>query len=303
LLVEDLFAGYTDPMALTKQLDPRRIKALALDLDGTALGPDTVMSERTVRTLRACIARGIRVILCTGRSVKAAEKYRELIDARGPMVYYNGAEVSEAPSGRILKTVLLDPEVVEYCVDLSRREGIYYQVYLPGPALKDLVPNDSRNILMAERLTGETEMYRNHTGVQALIGDIKAALSRAVPPGCLKGMFLGESAVLDRIRPVLAERFGSRVYIAKTFVSFLETMDAAASKGRGLGAALEYLGLSPEEVIALGDEENDIPLFAAAGYSAAPANAKDPVRAAADRIIGPNTEDGPAAFLEELFGL
>jgi hydroxymethylpyrimidine pyrophosphatase-like HAD family hydrolase len=56
-------------------------------------------------------------------------------------------------------------------------------------------------------------------------------------------------------------------------------------------------------VIALGDEENDIPLFSVAGYSLAPANAKEPVRAAADRVIGPNTEDGVAAFLEEFFSL
>jgi hydroxymethylpyrimidine pyrophosphatase-like HAD family hydrolase len=219
------------------------------------------------------------------------------------MVYYNGAEVVEEPTGRVLRTALLDLGVVDFCVDLSRRRGIYYQAYFPGPDLPGLSPNDGRNILIAERQAGETVMYRNHTGIAALIGDIKALLAAPGLGGCIKSMFLGESAVLEGLRPVLTERFGGGIYITKTFVSFLEVMDAGASKGQGLKAAMDHLGLSPEEVIALGDEENDIPMFSVAAWSLAPRSAKDQVRAAAGGVIGPNNEDGVAAFLEALFGL
>ncbi|MDR2104028.1 MAG: HAD hydrolase family protein, partial [Treponema sp.] len=51
--------------------DPSSIKALALDLDGTALRPDTTLSRRTLQALRACLSRGIGVIICTGRAVEA----------------------------------------------------------------------------------------------------------------------------------------------------------------------------------------------------------------------------------------
>jgi hydroxymethylpyrimidine pyrophosphatase-like HAD family hydrolase len=64
---------------------------------------------------------------------------------------------------------------------------------------------------------------------------------------------------------------------------------------------MEKRGLKPEELIALGDEENDLPMFSVAGFSVAPANAKEKVRQAADLVTGPNTEDGIAAFLEETF--
>jgi hydroxymethylpyrimidine pyrophosphatase-like HAD family hydrolase len=66
---------------------------------------------------------------------------------------------------------------------------------------------------------------------------------------------------------------------------------------------MEKRGLKPEEIIALGDEENDLPMFSVAGFSVAPANAKDKVKSAASLVIGANTEDGVAAFLEETFGV
>jgi hydroxymethylpyrimidine pyrophosphatase-like HAD family hydrolase len=115
-------------------------------------------------------------------------------------------------------------------------------------------------------------------------------------------MFLAEPEVQDALRPRLAERFGSRIYVARTLRTFLEVMAAGVSKGRGLALALEHRGLAPGGVIALGDEENDLPLFDAAGFSVAPANAKDKVREAADRVVGSNAEDGVAVFLEEFFG-
>jgi hydroxymethylpyrimidine pyrophosphatase-like HAD family hydrolase len=115
-------------------------------------------------------------------------------------------------------------------------------------------------------------------------------------------MFITDPAGQDVLRSLLTERFGGSIYMTRTYVSFLEVMSPEASKGRGLKRAMEHLALSPAEVIALGDEENDLPLFEAAGFSAAPANARPRVLAAADFRIGSNADEGAAAFLEDLFG-
>jgi hydroxymethylpyrimidine pyrophosphatase-like HAD family hydrolase len=64
---------------------------------------------------------------------------------------------------------------------------------------------------------------------------------------------------------------------------------------------MECRGLKPEEVFAFGDEENDIPMFDVAGFSAAPSNAREKVRQAADFVFGSNAEEGLAAFLEKMF--
>ncbi|GHT95596.1 haloacid dehalogenase [Spirochaetia bacterium] len=274
-------------------IDPAAVTALALDLDGTLLAPGALLTGRSIRALRACLDRGIGVIICTGRAVETAERYRQRIGVEGPMVCYNGAEVLNTPGGEILGAAFLDRTVVDYCIDLSRQMGVYYQVYFPK------TQDTPREVLMAETDGPEAEMYRNHTGIRIEFGDLKQALAAPGLNGVIKSMFLTDEAVMEKIRPLLWERFGDRVCIVQTMPTFLEVMRAGVSKGTGLRIALDHAGLSPDGVIAFGDEENDLPLFEVAGRSLAPANARERVKAAADLIIGPCAEDGVAAFLEE----
>jgi Cof subfamily protein (haloacid dehalogenase superfamily) len=275
--------------------DPRRIRALALDLDGTALRPDLSLSDRTAACLRALMGRGIRVILCTGRAIEAAEKYRVRLGLRGPGVYFNGAVAAEMPDWKTLALSLLDKEPAAFCLELARKTGFYFQVFFPGR------PGEPRQRLVAERKGWEWELYLRHTGIPAEIGDLKEALADPSLPGCVKTMFIGGRESQNLIRPIIEERYGEKLYIAGTLNQFLEIMHPGVSKGEGLKTVLNILGLDFSQVIAFGDEENDLPMFSLVSYALAPANAKDTVRHAADRIIGANSEDGVAAFLEENF--
>ncbi|MDR0447384.1 MAG: Cof-type HAD-IIB family hydrolase [Treponema sp.] len=284
-------------ISIDSTIDPNRIKALALDLDGTLLAPGAVLSGRTLKAIHACRQRGLKIIIATGRAIDAAELFRVSLDAEGPMIYFNGAVVMDMPERKILTATLLDKEAVEFCVDLSRETGIYYQVYFPGNDA------DPRIVLMAEKDGPEREMYHKHTGLLAELGDIKETLRRPGVDGCVKTMFLSEPEVLDSLRVKLDRHFGESAYIARTLATFQEVMNKNVSKGRGLAFVMERLSLRPEEVIAFGDEENDVPMFEAAGFSAAPLNAKESVKAKAGMNIGSNAEDGVAVFLEELFGL
>jgi hydroxymethylpyrimidine pyrophosphatase-like HAD family hydrolase len=170
-------------------------------------------------------------------------------------------------------------------------------VFFPGTA------DDPRIKLMAETDHPEREMYFKHTGLLSELVDLKEILRKPGLPGCVKAMFLAEPEVQARLRPRIAGRLGNSVYVAQALRTFLEVMDAEVSKGKGLKFIMERCSLKSEEVIAFGDDENDLPMFEAAGFSAAPFNAKDTVKAKADLVIGSNAEDGVAAFLEEFFGL
>lgn len=276
-------------------LNLENIKALALDLDGTTLAPGAVLSERTIRAVRACAARGLEVIIATGRAIEGAESFRDRLGAEGPMVYFNGAVVADMPGGTILNCTLLAREAAEFCVDLSRSMGIYYQVFFPGS------PDDPRQILMTENWGPGAEMYLTHTGLRAELGDLKKALSAPGLEGCIKSMFLAEPEILETLRVRLAERFGNSLYVARTLRTFLEVMDCRVSKGEGLRLALAHRGLKPSETMAFGDEENDLPMFDVVACAAAPSNAKESVLNAVDIVIGSNAEDGLAVFLEKTF--
>jgi hydroxymethylpyrimidine pyrophosphatase-like HAD family hydrolase len=229
------------------------------------------------------------------------------------MVYFNGAVVTDPGGGGEPDLAFLDPGIAGYCAELARRRGVYFHVFLLRSSSAGGWEN--RELLMAEEERDETEFYRKRTGLSPVIGDIPgtlAALGEKAPEtpgrpsaaaGCIKGMFIAEPPVPDEIRTELEARYPGRLYLARSSRTFLEVMTAGVSKGRGLRLAMERRGLDPAGVIALGDEENDLPMFSAAGYSAAPASAAPQVRKAADFVFPSNAEDGVAAFLREIFDI
>jgi len=282
-------------------------------LDDTLLRPDKTVSERTLRALRSCLKKGIRLIIATGRALASGEKYRELIGMGGPHVYYNGAEVADVSAGKVVYTKFVDPRPILYCVRLARQMGLYYQVFFPAgtvDAPSRGAPHrgaprrggqGSGEVLMAERITAEAEMYTKSSNVEVTVGDLEEQLAKV--PAVIKGMFITAEENQARLRSLLEGRYGDSIYITRSSPAFLETLAAGVSKGAGLSHALEYLNLKAEDTVAFGDEENDLPLFEAAGFSAAPANAKDKVLHAATFRIPANAEDGVAVFLEERFNL
>lgn len=279
-------------------MNPALVKALALDLDGTTLLPDTTLGARTLACLKALQAEGIAIILCTGRAIEAAERYYSAIGAAGPMVFFNGAEVVDVPGGKTLEANLLDLDVVDFGIDVARSMNVHYQVYLPAGATGE---KSKWEALLIDKFCDESEMYQRHTGITPQVKDLKAAIAAPGLPGCIKAMFITDPALHDEIREKMRERFGSRIYIARTSPTFLEIMNAGVSKGAGLAAVMRYRGLAPEAVMAFGDEESDIPMFSVAGFAAAPSNAKEKVREAADVVYGSNAEEGLAAYLENVF--
>jgi Cof subfamily protein (haloacid dehalogenase superfamily) len=276
-------------------LDLTRIKAVAVDLDGTVLLPGAKLSERTVAVFKMCMERGLGVIIATGRSVLSAEPFRAALGAEGAMVYFNGAELVAMPENRILHRAFLPHEVALECAALARRRGVHFHVFFSDDKEASL------ESLVAENPSDAASVYKERTGLEFEYGDICERLSAPHPPACIKGLFIDEPDALEEIRAELRGKFGGGITIVKSADAFLEILNEDASKGKTLLLALKSRGLLACEVVAFGDEENDLSMFQAAGFSCAPESARDYVKAAADCIIASNAEDGVADFLEKNF--
>ena len=285
-----------------KNFNPEKIKALVLDLDGTLLRPDKSLSDRNLRALRSCMEKNIRIILATGRAVESGEKYRKQIGTQGPHVYYNGAEVVDVSAGKIIHAQYIDPQPILFCVQLARQMNHFFQVYFPEGA-SGCSHEDGQTlgeVLMADRMTAEAEGYEKSAGVKIITGDLEDHLNKV--NAVIKGMFITAQENHEKIRSLLKEQFDESIYIVQSTPIFLEVLAKGVSKGSGLEHALDYLHIKKEHTIAFGDEENDLPMFKVAGFSAAPANAKETVRKAALFQIPAEAEDGVAVFLEKHFG-
>ncbi|MCL2180012.1 MAG: Cof-type HAD-IIB family hydrolase [Treponema sp.] len=288
---------------MSRKFDVKNIKAIAIDLDGTTLLPDGILGSRTRDTLVKLISGGMQVIISTGRAIESSEKYRSAIGAEGPMVFFNGAEVADVPSGKILHTNLISLETAGYGAALAREMGIHYQIYLPAgisPDTGQFDPKQKWEALLIEKYGEEAEYYKKHTGITPVVKDLKNIESFPID-GCIKGMFIADPSLHDEVRKKMKDRFGEKITVMRSYPTFLEVINTGVSKGEGLRIAMEHRGLKPEEVIAFGDEENDLPMFSVAGFACAPKNAREKIREEADLIYGPHTEEGLAAWLEETF--
>ena len=280
------------------------IKALAIDLDGTTLLPDAVLGELTRDCIRKLISNGMQIIISTGRAIEASEKYRSAFGAEGPMVFFNGAEVADVPSGKILHANLIELDVVDFGTDIARDLGVHYQVYLPAGISPDTGKEDPQRkweALLIDRPGPEAEYYYKHTGITPIVKNLKNVAEMPDLKGCIKGMYIADPSLHDEIRRRMKERFGDRISVMRSYPTFLEIINTGVSKGEGLKIAMRHRELKPEEVIAFGDEENDLSMFPAAGFSAAPANAREKIREAADFVYGSNAEEGLALWLEKIF--
>jgi Cof subfamily protein (haloacid dehalogenase superfamily) len=289
---------------MEKTFDPVRIRAIAIDLDGTTLLPNTTLGERTKICIQKLIAKGMQIIISTGRAIEASERFRSAMGAEGPMVFFNGAEIADVPSGRVLYTNLIDIDVVDHGTDIARDLGIHYQIYLPAgisPETGRADPNQKWEALLIEKYSEDAAMYQRHTGIVPVIKDLKSIAKMPDITGCIKGMFIADPSLHDEIRKRMQERFGDKINVMRSFPTFLEVINTGVTKGEGLKIAMQHRGLKPEEVIAFGDEENDVPMFSVAAYSGAPENARDKIKEKAGFVYGSNAEEGLAAFLEKTF--
>lgn len=288
---------------MDKKIDPSKIKALAIDLDGTTLLPDTTLGERTRSCIRRLISKNMQIIIATGRAIEASERFRSAMEAEGPMVFFNGAEVADVPNGKVLYTNLIGLDVVDHGTNIARDLGVHYQIYLQAglsPETGKEDPGQKWEALLIERYGEEAEYYFNHTGIKPIITDLKKIAALPID-GCIKGMYIADPSLHDEIRKRMYDRFGDQISVMRSFPTFLEVINKGVSKGEGLKIAMRHRGLKPEEVIAFGDEENDVSMFTVAGFSAAPENAREKIKEAADIIYDSNAEEGLAVFLEKMF--
>ena len=266
---------------------PDRYRLVVADVDGTLLDSRHHLPERVAATVRATQQHGIEVALATGKMLVAVQPLVEAMALRGPQVTLNGAALVLAESGEPLVYTPLRPEDRRVVVETVRAAAP--EVLITHFTLDRIYLDEPDHPLLPVLMSyGEKETV----SVPSLLAD---DLSPAA-----KILLVGTRAQLGHLRDVVTPILAPRVIITTTAPDFLEFFDPGAGKGHGLDALLGVLHLPHEAVIAIGDGENDIPLFERAGLAVAMGNASAAVQQAADIVIDGNDEAGVAIFLEEL---
>ena len=268
-----------------EKLNLEKIKLVALDMDGTLLTDDKKITPKTKECLSVLTDKGISVVIITGRSYEALKPYKEELGLDTPVICYNGSQIVDGKTGRVIKNYLLPDKSSRYIIDFARKHNIHVQAYKEG-------------VLYFEKRRPESDMYESHVNLNGLIVDFDSM----DPLGFTKMMYVGDHENLRKAMAEIEAAIGSSTSIMFSNTEFLEFMLKGVSKGKALHMLLSDMHITPDKVIAFGDGDNDVSLIQAAGTGVAMGNASPAVKEAADITAPSNNEDGIAAVLTPLCG-
>ena len=263
-------------------VDAAAVEAVAMDLDRTILPHSLELTDRLVAAVAAVRATGVRPIIATGRMFRSARPFALRLDLDTPLICYQGALIADARSGEwLVHTPMPVPLAREV---LGALDGQHVNVYV-------------HDELYVEELNADALEYARHSKLEPrVVGPLDDWLTEPTT----KIVVVGEPARLDVLETQLHDRFGQRLFIAKSLPHFLEVAEPEVSKGSGLRWVCRRLGIDPGRVISFGDGANDIELLQEAGLGVAVEDADPALLPHAAFTVPSVEEDGVAAFLEEL---
>jgi Cof subfamily protein (haloacid dehalogenase superfamily) len=277
------------------------IKLLATDLDGTLLHSDGSVSDRTRTALIRAADAGLLVVFATGRPPRWLHDVAEATGHTGVAVSVNGAVLYDLATDSVIAEHMLSVELLAEVTAALR--GKYPQIvfgieYGDNPARAG-DPHATFGAEPTYRHEWEVSPATDRSGralPPALIADLETIISR---PG-VKLLVKDRDADHDRFHDDVRDLLGDQVTITYSSMGLLEIGAAGITKASGLAYVAEQHGIGPDEVAAVGDMPNDLPMLAWAGHSYAVANAHPSVLALADHTLESNDDDAVAQLLERL---
>ena len=254
------------------------IKLFAMDLDGTLLNKKGEITEGNKKAIREMSKAGTIPTICTGRMYSASFVYANQLEVDVPIITYNGALI-KSTNGKVYYEGFLNPEVVKEIYAFCREHNYYYQSY-------------QDDVLYYEEYTAKTKAYEESVNIKGVCAgkDIDKIIDRL--PKML--IITNGNEQSDYIAKIFNEKFANRAFAAKSQLNYVEIMAPNISKASGLHRLAEKLGFTIENVMAIGDGNNDVPMLKEAGFSAVMGSAKDDVKAAGDVVVGDCEHDGVA---------
>lgn len=270
------------------------IRLVAMDLDGTLLNIDKHISEENARALRDCEKRGIKMVFSSGRSFESMRRMALEIGLASPIISSNGARVDLTPNGPLLIDYPFDPALARAVYDILMESGLYFIVYNAGRLFKC-----NATAGMAER--GLNLVAWNEKKEPSLI-DVVDDPALTVSEGLARAhkfvVFTQDTAYLHSVRERLSRETSAN--ISSSWFDNLEVLRPGAGKGTALKDLTASLGLKKAQVMAFGDNLNDIDMLKNAGFPVAMLNAVEPLKAIARYIAPHHNESGVGQALRKL---
>ncbi|MGB0562780.1 MAG: Cof-type HAD-IIB family hydrolase [Spirulinaceae cyanobacterium] len=267
------------------------IRLLVLDVDGTIAGPSNVVSPAVVQALQQVQARGIKVAIATGRMYCSALRFHEAIGSTEPLTAYNGAWIQQPGMIEPLLHCPLPTERVAEIIDFVEQSETWrsrVEVHLYA-----------EDMLFLSQQTPQSAAYLDRSGVPAnVLDDLRSLLDRQFTKVLLSSP---DPEVITELMALFRGRYRPQeLHITQSTETYLEFTQSNINKGTAIAhLAQHHYGLPLSQVMAIGDNFNDLEMIQQAGIGVAMGNAPAGVKAEADWVTRSVAEDGVALAVEQ----
>ena len=267
------------------------IKLIAIDMDGTLLNEKKHIDKAEKEAIHEAIEAGIKIVLCTGRPLYGILPfYEELglseLDSEGYVILNNGCSIHKTKDWKLIDQVNFTSDDIEYLYKFSESYDINFTLV-----------NDTYYFNIGRKPTDE--LIKDAGFVFSDITDISLEEAKSGKHKIMKIMFLGDPEIMadfqEKNEDIIKSKYSG--VLSQSYV--YEVFPKDNNKGTGLKKLAEKLGIKQEEVMAIGDGNNDIEMFEYANYSVAMKNATELAKKAAKYETDSNENDGVAKAIRK----
>jgi 5-amino-6-(5-phospho-D-ribitylamino)uracil phosphatase len=262
------------------------IQLVAIDLDGTLLDQKKRVSPAVAEALCALPQRGVRVVIASARPPRSVRAIYNALKLDTWQINYNGALIWDEPAQAVVHHAPLKPELVLSMIERAR--DMFEEVAV------------SCEILDRWYTDRAEQMYMTETG-RLFRPDTVAPIEEFCREPVTKLMMLGEAPMISRLEQLLTPEY-PKTNIVRAEPELLQVMSVKANKAIALRRVAAHYGVAMENVMAIGDAANDIPMLQAVGVGVAMDNAHPLVKRIAKWVAPSNNDHGVHAALRK-YGL
>lgn len=270
-----------------------KIKLIALDLDGTLLDSNGIISNKTCDAIKEAVKRGIEIVPATGRNIGLICEEIKAIDGIRYAITSNGAAVIDIREERVIFSNFINLDILKRIIDLIKNYPIVIELYADGHAYvdRDVFDNPEKYNLNENQIH---LMAYNHI----LIDNFFNLIDESKDTNWIKCVekinipFLNED-IKKKVLKNLSDEV-NEIKITSSGKDNLEINISSANKGNGLEKLVNILGIRLEEVAAIGDNNNDIEMIEISGLGIAMGNAIDEIKNKAGYVTVDNDKNGAA---------
>ena len=272
------------------------IRLLALDIDGTLLNPQFQISENDLAAIRRAHGLGVEIVVATGRRHQFALPVARKLGVDLCLVSSNGAVTRSLTGERFHRDLLPVETCREMCVAMDEFRGHLVITF----------DKETKGTLVLEHLDDLGASIRRWLETNLEFIDFVIPIEKALVENPVQAMYCGTISKMEQVQSALkASAVWGRVNVLKTEyperdLCMVDVLNLGCSKGHALERWAQHRGIAREQVMAIGDNYNDVEMLEFAGVPVIMGNASEELRGRDWKVTLPNSESGVAAAIEEV---